>query len=250
MTDRYEGAGMKIVFAGPTLHGIPLDRYASIQFRSPAKRGDIARAVGDGAAIIGLIDGVFELTPSVWHKEILWAMSRGVTMLGAASMGALRAAECHAFGMIGVGKVFEDYASGRTEDDEDVAQLHAPAELGYLPLSEPLVNIRATLAHLRDTGRLSEQEHGALRGAAEALFFKHRNYKRMLEDTDLPASRKAELAISLKSAAINVKQQDAKHLLDRIETEKITGNIDVHQLKWELAHTRSLHNLLQDMKVD
>ena len=238
---------MKIVFAGPTLHGIALDIYPSIQFRPPAKRGDIARAVGDGATVIGLIDGVFELTPSVWHKEILWAMSQGVTVLGAASMGALRAAECCAFGMIGIGQVFEDYANGRTQNDEDVAQLHAPAELGYLPLSEPLVNIRATLAHLRDTGLLSEQEQTALTVAAQALFFKHRSHRRMIENTDLPASRKAELATLLKSKAINVKRQDAERLLHSVETEEIAGNIDIDQLGWRLAQTRSLHNLLQDM---
>ncbi len=238
---------MKIVFAGPTLHGIARDSYPSIEFRPPAKRGDIARAVADGATIIGLIDGVFERMPSVWHKEILWAMSQNVIMLGAASMGALRAAECHAFGMIGIGRIFEDYASGRTEDDEDVAQLHGPAELGYLPLSEPLVNIRATLGHLRDMGLLSAPEHAALTAAAQALFFKDRSHRKMLENTALPASRKAELSILLKSTAINVKRQDAECLLHKVETEKITRNIDLHQLKWQLARTRSLHNLLQDM---
>ena len=52
---------------------------------------------------IGLIDGYFERVPSVSHKEILWAMSQGIVVIGAASMGALRAAELAPFGMLGVG---------------------------------------------------------------------------------------------------------------------------------------------------
>jgi hypothetical protein len=46
---------------------------------------------------------IFDSTPAVLHKEILWAMDRGVGVSGAASMGALRAAELHWYGMVGVG---------------------------------------------------------------------------------------------------------------------------------------------------
>ena len=38
---------------------------------------------------IGIIDGHFGNVPSVWHKEILFALSKGVEVSGAASMGAL-----------------------------------------------------------------------------------------------------------------------------------------------------------------
>ena len=40
------------------------------------------------------------------------------------------------------------YARGEFEDDGDVAQLHGPAELGFIALSEPLANIVATLEAL------------------------------------------------------------------------------------------------------
>ncbi|RUX68847.1 hypothetical protein EN904_03020 [Mesorhizobium sp. M7A.F.Ca.CA.001.07.2.1] len=62
------------------------------------------RAVLEGRKVIGLIDGLFESGPAVWHKEILFALDAGCRLLGAASMGALRAAECWQFGMIGIGK--------------------------------------------------------------------------------------------------------------------------------------------------
>lgn len=63
--------------------------------------GDITRAASERPAVIGVIDGVFEVVPTVWHKEILWVMARGVPVYGAASIGAQRAAELAPFGMRG-----------------------------------------------------------------------------------------------------------------------------------------------------
>ena len=90
-----------IVFAGPSIHGFDEAIRGGVEIRPPAACGDILRACGDGPARIGLIDGIFESGPSTWHKEILFALSAGIEVFGAASMGALRAAECHHFGMQG-----------------------------------------------------------------------------------------------------------------------------------------------------
>lgn len=235
---------MNVVFAGPTIHGVPLDAYDNITFRPPARMGDIVEAVADGARVIGLIDGVFEMMPSVWHKEILHALSEGVSVLGAASMGALRAAECHTFGMMGIGRVFESYASGAIEDDEDVAQSHGPAELGYMPLSEPLVNIRATLTHLCDAGRITAGERDDLMTSAKALFFKERSYRKIVDATPLALKRKAELLSLLKRDAVNIKCSDALLLIDMIGKGAfpLPG---AAQTNWRLASTRSLRFLLQ-----
>ena len=236
---------MNIVFAGPTIHGIPLQRYGSIAFRPPARMGDLIAAVADGAKVIGLIDGVFEMMPSVWHKEILHALSLGVSVLGAASMGALRAAECYPFGMIGIGQVFEAYAKGAIEDDEDVAQSHGPEELGYLPLSEPLVNIRATFAHLREAGRITAGEGDDLMACAKALFFKERSYRKIVDATPFMPERKVEILSFLKREAVNIKCNDALLLLDMIEK----GELPIPgaaQMNWRLAPTRSLQLLLQE----
>src|SRR4029077_1266006 len=99
-----------------------------------------------GPALIGVIDGYFERVPTVWHKEILWAMAEGIHVYGAASAGALRAAELAGFGMRGIGRVYEDFRDGVLQDDDEVAVLHGPAEVGYPPVTEAMVNIRATLA--------------------------------------------------------------------------------------------------------
>jgi hypothetical protein len=241
---------MNIVFAGPSLHGVDRSAFAAITFRPPARRGDVIQAVADGARVIGLIDGVFENMPSIWHKEILHALSQGIAVAGAASMGALRAAECHAFGMIGIGSVFDAYRSGTLEDDEDVAQLHGPAELGYVPLSEPRVNIRATLAHLRDKGRLRADEHARLLDAAGSIFFKDRSYRRIVERAGFDIARQQELTRLLKTENINLKRQDALLLLGLINTRTLPNPSPPGTHHWQLADTRSLRSLLQDATLD
>jgi hypothetical protein len=63
----------------------------SAQFRPPVVMGDVYRlvrpAAGRPPARIAIIDGLFEQVPAVWHKELLYAMERGVEVSGAASMG-------------------------------------------------------------------------------------------------------------------------------------------------------------------
>src|SRR3954452_8807487 len=102
---------MKVVFAGPSIHGLDLD-LEGIVLRGPAEMGDFERAVTDGATVIGLVDGHYQQVGAVWHKEILMALAAGVTVFGAASMGALRASECEAFGMIPVGDIARRYCTG------------------------------------------------------------------------------------------------------------------------------------------
>jgi len=101
------------IFAGPSL--APRDAAAPADFTwlPPARHGDVYRAVSLlRPRAIGIVDGYFQWVPSVWHKEILWALQQGVHVFGAASMGALRAAELAPFGMRGVGRIFEAYRDG------------------------------------------------------------------------------------------------------------------------------------------
>src|SRR5260221_5039850 len=126
--------------------------------------------------LIALIDGAFRGVAAVRHKEILWAMSQGIHVFGAASMGALRAAELAEFGMAGVGVVFEDFRSGRLEDDDEVAVDHAPAELGYVALSDAMVNIRATLLAATREGIIGDDACNAMIAVAKDTFYRQRTY--------------------------------------------------------------------------
>lgn len=205
---------MKILFVGPTLPDAADIAGPGIRLRPPAQKGDMVKALEEGADAIGLIDGFFENVAPVWHKEILFALSKGVRVYGAASMGALRAAECAAFGMVGIGRIFEAYACGALADDSAVAQIHAPAELGYLPLSEPLVNVQATLQTLAETGAIGEPERAALQSCAEAMFFKSLTYRSMTAAADLPdPARRQAIVDLLRANAVNQKRIDALQLL-------------------------------------
>ena len=183
---------MKTLFAGPSLYGdIVAGRIAAapeIVCRGPAAQGDVAAAVLDGATAIGLVDGRYEDVAAPWHKEILFALSEGVAVYGGGSLGALRAAECAHFGMVGVGQVFARYMSGDLVDDSAVAQLHAPAELDYMPLTEALVNVEATVRRLAARGLIEPALAQALEESARALFFKHLTFQALVERAGAPAS--------------------------------------------------------------
>lgn len=198
---------MKVLFAGPSLFGQSYDR-SGLDVRPPARQGDLHRAVLDGADAIGLVDGVFGFVPSVWHKEILFALKQGVRVLGAASLGALRAAECAPFGMEPVGPIARSYASGERVEDADVCLAHAPAELDFMPLSEPLVDVEATVAAMRVT----ETEAAALLAAAQAIYFVDRTVDAIVAVAGLPTS----FADRYRAARVGAKTADALLLVDRL----------------------------------
>lgn len=170
---------MRVVFVGPSLPDAVDLVPTMISIRPPAALGDVARAVTEGASAICLIDGYFEHQAPVRHKEILFALSRGVKVLGAASMGALRAAECAPFGMQGIGRIYRDYVDGTTDDDADVALLHAPAELGYAPITLPFVNIRATLEALVSSGEYKPSNAAHVGDRLGSIFYKERTWRRL-----------------------------------------------------------------------
>ncbi len=110
-----------IVFAGPSVPRSEVEAISGVEWRPPVSQGDVYRAAQTSPDVIAIIDGYFDGVPSVWHKEILWAMSCGIHVFGAGSMGALRAAELYPFGMRGVGEIFASFRDGILEDDDEVA---------------------------------------------------------------------------------------------------------------------------------
>lgn len=203
-----------VVFAGPSIFGVDMSRYRALSVRGPAAAGDILAAVRDGVSAIGLIDGLYGDTAAVWHKEILYALSEGIHVAGAASMGALRAAECAAFGMEGIGAIFHDYASGRRVSDADVAVAHAPAELAYQPVSLALVDVEATL-ELPNLPFSTPQRQSLLQ-AARSLHFSKRSWRMILAAANIADEERASAIASLSQHHRQAKRQDAVRLLDHL----------------------------------
>jgi hypothetical protein len=171
------GAPKVVVYAGPTIS--PQAVRAALPdavLRPPAARGDLLAedwSPGDTAV---LVDGYFRERRSVGHKEILWLLSEGVHVVGAASMGALRAAELAPCGMRGVGAVYRMYASAEIEGDDEVGVLHGPAERGYPPQTVALVNLRHGCREGAATGEVPPDAGGRIIAAAKALPFVMRSW--------------------------------------------------------------------------
>jgi hypothetical protein len=169
-----------VIFAGPSLPPAFRPDNPELEWRPPVRQGEVYEAALTRPAIIGIVDGYFEVTPTVWHKEILWAMAQGIHVYGSASIGALRAAELSSFGMIGVGRVFAAYRDRILTDDDEVAVLHGPEELGYPPVTEAMVNIRATLDKAVAEGVIDSWLAARLAEVAKALFYKERSWVTIL----------------------------------------------------------------------
>ncbi|HVK84540.1 MAG TPA: TfuA-like protein [Kofleriaceae bacterium] len=112
-----------LVYVGPTLPAAEVAaRLPGARVLPPVAVGDVLRAVKRGGVRrIAIIDGYFERMAAVWHKELLVALARGIEVWGAASMGALRAAELAPFGMRGIGGIYRAFASGELIADDEVA---------------------------------------------------------------------------------------------------------------------------------
>ena len=211
-------AGKIVVFAGPSLPMGARPHDERLVWRAPAIAGDAYRVETERPAVVVLVDGMFDRWPAIRHKELIYLMATGVPVVGGASMGALRAAELSAFGMLGVGAIYCAYARGRLTGDGEVAVLHGPQDLGWAALTEPMVNVRATiLAAVRKrvvgiaAGRL-------LLTTARAMFYKTRTWAAIVEELE---GRGPEIEDQLRrfedwlpSGRVNLKQRDALACVD------------------------------------
>jgi hypothetical protein len=208
-----------IIFSGPSLPPSSIADRAGLTWRPPLRQGDLHRAVLEGATALGVIDGVFETTPTVWHDEILFALDRRIPVYGAASIGALRAAELHSFGMKGVGRIFEWFRDGILEDDDEVAMLHGPPELDFVHLTVAMVDIRASVQEGVDRGLIDAATASEIVAIAKGTFYKQRTwdsiFERMSETPNSPA-RICEVRRRLAAAHIDLKRSDARLLLDEL----------------------------------
>ena len=205
-----------IVFLGPSLDLPAAEKILPAEYHSPAKRGDLLAAVHDGATIIGLIDGVFHQESAVAHREILAAIKKGARVVGASSMGALRAAEMDTLGMVGIGEIYHMYKNRELESDEEVALVFDPSS--GLALSEPLINIRFTLKLAVQEGIITLAEHDLLLASARSLFYPKRTYRAIVNKAGNTIETKTQECFLLWATknAVDQKRADAVAALEYI----------------------------------
>lgn len=218
-----------IAFAGPCLPPDAGEKpawrrlLAEIEVRPPARRGDVLAALAEDPHTIVLLDGYYYSVPAVTHKELLYALEAGVRVIGAASMGALRAAELAPWGMIGAGRVYRAYARGEIEGDDEVAVLHLPARWGYRITTLALVEVRHALARLARRRALPAEQMREIVLQLQRLPFTERRKEVLhrLAGRYLGEALAGELATEL--AAVSVKTSDARLALRLARTRPLAG---------------------------
>ena len=241
-----------VIFAGPSVHGLDIPSSRGLVVRPPAVQGDIFRAGLSRPKAIGLIDGYFDGFPSVWHKEILWALSQGIPVFGSASMGALRAAELDVFGMTGVGRIYQWYRDGVLEDDDEVALIHGPQETNYVPLSEPMVNVRSTCEAAVTAGVLQQLTADAIVASAKHIYYQDRIWDGVLAAVNAKSSAATELGAFFQwkeTGYVDQKRLDAALLVNEILqfiTQPRGASSPGFRFEWTNLWDKAVHDWTKD----
>jgi hypothetical protein len=165
-----------IVFFGPSIAEAEVHNLATATHAPPIKRGDLA-AVDDYDVIV-ILDGEFGQNMSVSPKEILAVLERGKAVIGAASMGALRASELDRSGMIGVGWVYDYFRRCAVRRDADVALVYSPFD--FKPITVPMVDLEYWMEQASAAGLIGNKERAVLLKAARNIFFADRTLDRLM----------------------------------------------------------------------
>jgi hypothetical protein len=200
-----------IVFYGPSIGARRVNELIAATHAGPIKRGDLLQARTHDIVII--LDGEFGQNLSVSPKEILTLLDAGKTVIGAASMGALRASELDRYGMIGVGWIYQRFQHEPVRRDDDVAMLYSPVD--GQAMTVPLVNVEYWLEWLDQRNYLVAGEALRIRRAAQKIFFAERTDETLhaaLSQT-VSTNRLDELLRHTGGRISDIKAQDAEAAL-------------------------------------
>ena len=211
VSTRPEAEGRKLVFLGPSLALAEARALCpDAEFHPPVRFGDLYVLGAEPPGQVLLIDGVFHDDTPVWQREILDVLQAGWRVLGASSMGALRALELEPYGMIGLGAIFDWYRSGRIEGDDEVALLHGVAEMGYPALTLPLVDVRHVLDGLEAEGVLEPAQVRGILSAFKHMGHETRTRRALLELVEAEGADAAAVRDRVSDSAWSLKALDAR----------------------------------------
>jgi hypothetical protein len=137
------------------------------------------------------------------------------------------------------------------QDDDEVAVLHGPEEMGYPPLTEAMVNIRATLAEAARQGILVPQGAAALTAIAKSLFYKERSYSAILEAaaaSSLPAPALRTFADWLPGGRADQKRRDAVALIEAVRAHLAAG-VEPPRVSYRFSDTAAWQAARRDVEA-
>ncbi|ORT57101.1 TfuA-like protein [Streptomyces sp. CB03238] len=208
------------VYAGPSLDAEAVRvLLPDAVVHPPVRHGDLTAGPAGAGDRVVVLDGQFFQSASVRHKEICEVIARGAAVYGAASMGALRAAELGPYGMTGSGVVHRLYATGLIERDDEVALVHTDADDGSRPLTVALVSVRVALRRMVRSRVIGADDEARLLTAADHLPFTARTWRGILHQADGVARATAEAVREIVDGpqdTWDIKTQDARALLSRL----------------------------------
>jgi hypothetical protein len=138
---------------------------------------------------------------------------------GSSSIGALRAAELHAFGMVGFGWVYRAFRRGVLQDDDEVCVLHAIPELNFDALSEAMVNIRYSLRKMRHRGQISRGSELRIASSLKQLHFSERNVPAIRSAFEHEFGNRGTAKFDLyEGAKVDIKSLDAELMLSAVSS--------------------------------
>lgn len=168
------------VFVGPSCpEPLVLKNHPDCVLRGPAKHGDLFSGDLSSGDVAVIVDGFYHHRLALRHKEILDALARGIAVLGAASIGALRAAELDEFGMIGVGRVYHWYRSGVFDGDDAVSVAHGETR-SPAGINVPLVSLHTAVVAACEAGVLRQEAGRDLMARLEREYYPLRTRERVL----------------------------------------------------------------------
>jgi len=197
-----------IAFVGPSISRDEAERVCpGLDLRPPARRDDLYREREHGAWGFLLIDGVFMQDDAVSPREVVDVLEDGALVLGAASMGALRAADCWPAGARGLGLIYRLYRRGVLESDEDVA-VAVSADGSDAAVSVPLVNVRYAVSRAVRRHLLDRATARRIVSTAAAIYYPERTWREVLRRVGgLPPE------VAAFCAGFDLKREDARRAL-------------------------------------
>lgn len=173
---------MIYVFGGESLWDAPQELKNNLICRPPINRGVLEKIKfnAKNPPLVLILDGVYGSSLSITATECRQFLERGGRLVGASSIGALRASELWSVGMIGVGQVYNMLRIGYIRSDADIAVAYDERTFREITIS--IIHVRSILSILEEREDISSILSRHLLKKAHSLIWFERYWDSLIEE--------------------------------------------------------------------